>query len=585
MAENDNKYIAKSRDFFDKLNIYQKVLLLSIPVVVSLAIVLLLLNMKSTSLETLYSNIEQQEAAKIVEYLKTNNIKYELSDNGSTIKVEKDRVLDTRLSLAQEGLPSSGVLGYELFDRTNLGMSEFVQKLNYKRALEGELAKTINTLEEVKNSRVHLVIPEKTLFEKDQQKPTASVTIHLHKDKHITPKSISGIQTLVAKSVEGMIPEDVSVIDHKGKLLSDSPIDINSVAGLTSQQLDQQKKLEDYLTNKVQSLLDNVIGRDNSSLRVNAELDFTKIEQTKKDYDPDRQVVRSEQQIAESNKSTDSLSYPAVSMDKQETNVIQNYEISENFEHIIHSVGNIKRLSVAAMINGTTKVVDSNGVKQMVYVPRTEDEVNKLTEIIKNAVGFDVLRKDQISVINVPFDTINDFESVGELNKPVWYNQPDNQRLFLLILAILIAIFMMYRMMQSKQLKERVRIAMELPQNIEIKEEEEEDYDDDEPLEDLDLDQSELLLLPTELPEQLLLEADTENKELEDRPELLEDVTLDKRSLAEKARAKLEESENTEMTEDALLKLEMKNRVEEYMDEKPEIAVKILRLFMSADAS
>lgn len=583
MAE--NIYITKFRDFFNKLNTFQKVSLLSIPLVVTVALVLLILNSKPIPMETLYANIEQQEAAKIVEYLKVNNIKYELVDNGATIKVEKERVLDTRLSLAQEGLPTSGIIGYEIFDRTNLGMSEFIQKLNYKRALEGELSKTINTLDEVKNSRVHLVIPERTLFEKDQKKPTASVTIHLHKDKNITQKSITGIQTLVAKSVEGLISEDVSVLDHKGKLLSESPIDVNSVAGLTSQQLDQQRKVEDYLTNKVQSLLDNVIGTDNSSIRINAELDFTKIEQTKKDYDPDRQVVRSEQQMAEKNVSTDSLSYPAVSMDKEESNVIQNYEISESYEHIIHSVGNIKRMSIAAMINGTTKVVDSNGLKQLVYVPRTEEEVNQLTEIIKNAVGYDDTRKDQITVINVPFDTMIDTESVEKLNEPVWYLQPENQRLILLLLAIIAAIFMMYRMLQSKQLKERVRIAMELPHTIDFKEEEEDEIEEDDKLEDLDIDQSELLLLPSELPEQLLLEADTETKEFEDRPELLEEAAYDKRTLAEKARAKLEESETPELTEDALLKLEMKNKVEEFFDENTEAAIKLVKMFMATDNS
>ncbi len=580
MAE--NKYIVKSRDFFNKLNTFQKILLLGLPVIVLISLVLLILSSKPIPMEVLYSNIEQQEAAKIVEYLRNNNIKYELSDNGATIKVEKERVLDTRLSLAQEGLPASGTLGYELFDRTNLGMSEFVQKLNYKRALEGELSKTINTLEEVKNSRVHLVIPERTLFEKDQKKPTASVTLHLYKDKHITQKSISGIQTLVAKSVEGMIPEDVSVIDNKGKLLSEAPIDINSVAGLTSQQLDQQKKLEDYLTNKAQSLLDNVIGTDNSSIRVNAEIDFTKVEQTKKDYDPDRQVVRSEQQIAESNKSTDSLSYPAVSMDKHESKVIQNYEISESFEHIIHSVGNIKRLSVAAMINGTTKTIDSNGIKKMIYVPRTEEEVNKLTDIIKNAVGFDDSRKDQISVINVPFDTMNETESIEQVNNKEWYLQPDNQRLLMLIFAIIAAIIMMYRMLQSKQLKERVRIAMELPHSVDIKDEDDE-IEEDEKLEDLDLDQSELLMLPAELPEQLLLEGDSETKDIEERPELLEESILDQRSLADKARAKLEESETPEMTEDALLKLEMKNRVEDFFDSETEAALKLIKMFMATD--
>ena len=318
MAE--NKLLNQAQTFFGKLNTVQRILLVGIPSVVIIGLVVLLMTSAKKPMELLYNNLEQREAAKIVEYLKAQQIDYELQDNGTTIAVDKEKVLDTRVMLAAEGIPESGTIGYELFDKTNLGMSEFVQKLNFRRALEGELSKTISSIDEVRKARVHLVIPENALFEKDQKKPTASVTIHQKQGKNLSQKTIVGIQTLIAKSIEGMLPEDVSVIDHKGKLLSESPIDNNSVAGLTSQQLDQQKKVEDYLTNKVQTLLDGVIGADNSNVRVNTEIDFTRIEQTKTDYDPDRQVVRSEQQIAESNKSTDSLSYPAVNMDKQESN-------------------------------------------------------------------------------------------------------------------------------------------------------------------------------------------------------------------------------------------------------------------------
>lgn len=578
MAENDNT--SKVKVFFTKLTPVQKILLFGVPSIVVIAVIFFIFNSTAKNTEILYSDLDQQESAKIVEYLKENKIGYELLDNGSTIKVDKEKSIETKLNLAKEGIPSSGVLGYELFDRTNLGMSEFVQKLNYRRALEGELSKTINNLDEVKSSRVHLVIPDKALFQKDQKNPTASVTLHLESGRTVSPKSILGIQTLVAKSVEGMSPDEVSVIDHKGKLMSEAPTDINSVSGLTSQQLEQQKRVEDYLSQKVQSMLDNVLGRDNSNIRVNTELDFTKIEQTKKDYDPDRQVVRSEQQINESNVSTDSLSYPTVSMDKQESNNIQNYEISESFEHIIHSVGNIKKLSVAAMINGTSKIVEKDGKKQLVYIPRTEQEIQQLTNIIKNAIGFDDKRNDQISVINVPFDTMIDTQVVEKMNEPQPLVTPENQKLIILLAVILVALFLMYRMLQSKQLKERVRIAMELPQAVDASEEDV--FVDDSKLDDLDFDQSELLLLPTELPEQLLLEGDSQQNEIEKYPELMDDITIDKRSLAEKARAKLEEVETQEMTEEALLKLEIKNRVEDFLDGNTENAMKLLRIFMTS---
>lgn len=580
MAENTLSNNLKER--FAKLNNVQKILIIGIPSILIIGIIILFITATPKPMEILYTGLEQQESAKIVEYLKNNKIDYQLLDNGSTIQVEKNKVVETRLDLAKEGIPSTGILGYEIFDRTNLGMSEFVQKLNYKRALEGELSKTINSIDEVKSSRVHIVIPDRALFEKDQKKPTASVTVHLKSGKNISNRSITGIQTLVAKSIEGMLPEDVSVIDHKGKLLSEIPVDPNSVAGLTAQQLEQQKKLEDYLTQKVQSLLDNVIGRDNSSIRINTELDFTKIEQTKTDYDPERQVIRSEQQILESNKSTDSLSYPAVSMDKNESNTIQNYEISQTFEKIVHSVGNIKKLSIAAIINGTTKIVDSANQKKLVYIPRTDEEIRQLTEIIKNAVGFDEKRNDQISVINVPFDTMIDSDITEQLKEKPWYLVPENQKLLLLIAAILISIFIMYRLLQSNPVKERVRIAMELPQKIDIKDEEEEPEEETE-LEDLDIDQSDLLLMPSELPEQLLLEGDSESKGMESEINMLEEAPLDQRTLAERARAKLEETETPELTEEALLKLEMKNKVEEFMDENTESAVKLLKMFMSGE--
>ncbi|MBS4000062.1 MAG: flagellar M-ring protein FliF [Desulfobulbaceae bacterium] len=580
----DANFFQQTKSFFSNLALWQKVMIIASPVVIIATLVLLIASGSEKEYSVLYSSLEQQDASKIVESLKSQQIKYKIADGGSTILVEKDKMLEARINLAGEGLPESGIVGYELFDKTNLGMSEFVQKLNYRRALEGELSKTISSIDEVQKARVHLVIPDKALFQKDQKKPTASVTLRLKSGKSLNQRTVSGIQTMVASSIEGMNTDDVSIVDQKGKLLSEAPNDITSVAGLTAQQLEQQRKVEEHLTAKVQSMLDRAIGVDNSNVRVTAELDFTQIEQTKTDYDPDRQVIRSEQTIAGTNKSSDSLSYPAVNMDQENSNIISNYEIAQTVEHIIHSTGGVKRLSVAAMINGTYTIADSSGTRFYAYIPRSDEEINKMTEIIKNAIGFDPSRNDQISVLGVQFDTIADELEPLTVREALWYDDPDNRKLIVLAIAMIIAFLIMYRLLQSKQVKERMRIAMELPQkfNMELEEEIEEVQDR---LEDLDIDENDMLLLPADLPEQFLLEGERDEKMLErgEPAALLDDSSFDKTSLAERARVQINEAFAPKLTEDAMMKIELKNKVEEYLDEQTEDAIRLIRLLISQD--
>lgn len=578
--ENNNKLLTQAQGFWSRLSTVQKALLIGIPTVIIVGIISLVFSMKPHDYGVLYSDLEVKDAAKIVESLKTANIDYELKDGGTTVLVDKSKLYDTRIKLAGEGLPESSVVGYELFDKTNLGMSEFVQKVNYRRALEGELSKTIGSLDEVQKVRVHIVIPDKALFKQDQKNPTASVTLHLKSGRSLSKINVEGIQNLIASSIEGMNPREVTVVDQRGNILSEVPPDPSTVAGLTAQQYDEQRKVEEYVSNKVQSLLDGVLGSDNAKVRVTAELDFTRIEQTKTDYDPDKQVIRSEQQIAESNKSTDSLSYPAVSMDKNQSNTISNYEIGQNVEHIIHSVGNVKRLSVAAMINGTQKINDSNGVRTTLYVPRTDEEMQKLTEIVKNAVGYDPSRNDQVSVINVPFDSNQIFDDGYQTNKPVWWKNPEYIKPLILIVAMLIVVFLMVRLLSSNPLKERVRIAMELPKKVQYDEELQEDFNEpDEELEHIDFGDS-LLLLPAELPEQLLLESDRED-EIETQSELPGESL--ETSLQSRQSGGLEGISVPELSEDAVLKIEIKNKVEEFIEFQTEEAVKMVRAFMTQD--
>lgn len=573
--------VTQFKEFANKLTNTQKMIFGGVLVAVLVGISSLFFISEDQDMKVLFSNLEQADAAKIVENLKEKAIMYELKDNGSTILVPENTVMDTRLSLASEGLPENSVVGYELFDKTNLGMSEFVQKLNYRRALEGELAKTIASLEEVKKARVHLVIPEKTLFKADQKTPTSSVTLHMKSGRSISKISIQGIQNLISGSVEGMKTEDVVVLDSKGKILSDAAIDENSVAGLTATQLTQQNRVEEHLTGKVQSLLDGVLGAGNSQVRVSAELDFTRIEQTKTDYDPEKQVTRSEQNIVDRNQTADSLSYPYVNMNKDMTNSITNYELSKNVEHIIHEVGAVKRLSVAVMINGVNKVIDKEGIKTLEYTPRADEEMNKFNQIVKNAVGFDPSRNDQISVINIPFDNSDMEGELEEFYSQKWYEKPENQKIIFLLAAILITMILMFALLQSKYIKNRVRVALSLPENIEVEDdeilEEEQEYTDEE----IVFDDNDVLLLPSDLPDQLLLEGDKEDRELAEAAELDGGEGFDKAALAKRANASFEDT--SEVTETTLIKLEMKKKVEEFVNNNTGEAVRILRMFMMQD--
>jgi flagellar M-ring protein FliF len=586
--------LEQSKTFVNKLTLTQKIIFGSVLGVILIGLIIIMSSAApEEKMKVLYSNLSEQDAAKIVEQLDEKQIDYELEDGGQTILVKEDVVYKVRLDMANQGLPESSVAGYEIFDQANLGMSEFVQKLNYRRALEGELSKTIVAMNDVQSARVHIVIPEKTLFEKDQKEPTASVTLHMENRKNIGKVSVEGIQNLVASSVEGMLPDAVKVLDNRGKILSPPPLDNKTVAGLTSQQYQQQTNVEQYLSGKVQSLLDGVLGHGNSEVRVNAELDFTQIEKTITDFDPEGQVVRSEQQIINKSESTDSLSYPAVNMAKDEANSISNYEVSKSVQKIIEGVGTLDRLSVAVLINGKYDIqTNEDGTKELLYVERPEEEMNKLEQIVRNAVGYDPTRNDQVSVLQTPFDTMIDQDKLREVQKLPWYQQPDYIKLFALVGAMLIAFFLMFRLLQSKYLKDRMRVAFRLPAKIEVKEEElpededeveEEEEEEPDLLGELELDDEDILLLPTELPDQLLLEGDSFGEE-EEGDDYVDDAgeAIDKDALAARAKAELE-GEPQELSEESLMKLEIKNKVQDFIEESPQEAIKLLRVFLQQD--
>jgi len=386
---------------FNKLSMQQKMLIAGIIIISVILFIFVVFVFNEPNYSTLYTNLAPEDAANVVDELSTQKIQYKLEDNGQTIKIPREKVYEMRLSFAAKGIPSSGIIGYEIFDKNTMGMSDFMQKLNLKRALEGEIAKTIMQQNGIEGARVHIVFPEKTIFKEDEKNPTASVVLKLSSGKILSQANIDAISNLVASSIEGLETNYVTIIDTRGKLLSRNE-DPNQINVASSKNYEIKSNIENYLATKAQSLLDNVLGYGNSIVKVNVDLDFKQIEKTMETLDPESQTTISEQTVKSESKGTDEVESGG---EVKSENTTTNYEISKSIERVIEGAGNIERITLAAVINGTEKEVDNNGVKEVVNEPRTEEQLQKIEQIVKQAVGINTDRKDEISIVSIPFET------------------------------------------------------------------------------------------------------------------------------------------------------------------------------------
>ena len=393
----------------------------------------------------LYSNISDDEAGEIITFLEDSKIPYELADGGRTISVPSDQVYKTRISLASSGLPRGGSMGYSIFDQNNLGMTDFLQNLNFRRALEGELTRTIMQLAEVSAARVHIVIPKDRLFKEDQKDATASVVLKLKGNRGLSKRQLAGITHLVASSVEGLTPSNITIVDYNGDLLT-SGRDDNALAGLSSSQLEVRKQVESYLEDKSESMLDGVLGAGKAVVRVTADLNFQQIERTSETFDPNAPSIRSEERVKSSNTSADKADENSESSieDNSET-IVTNYELNKTVEHIINAIGTIDRLSVAVMIDGTYAPVENdNGEIEMIYEPRTQEELDRLAAIVKSSIGFDQQRNDQIEMLNIGFDRQNlddDREFLDQMYMRDFYMEIGRKVGYVLLIAFLFLYF------------------------------------------------------------------------------------------------------------------------------------------------
>ena len=371
--------------------------------------------------QILYTNLAQEDAGAIVAKLRERRVPYQIASNGSSILVPQSQIYETRMSLAAEGLPQGGGIGFEIFDNTRLGMTEFVQNVNFQRALQGELSRTINRFSEIESSRVHIVLKQESLFIKSEKPATASVVVKLRPGKYLNRGQVQGIVHLVSSSVSGLQPENVTVVDNYGEILAGGK-DKSKMGQTRNEQLEFKEKMENRLENSVKTMLEKALGPAKAIVRLSCSVDFRRSEKTEERYYPDNRVVRSEQLLNEvsGNPETDSEGAPSASdnfrkgekntkrpneppgYQKQDRTV--NYEIGKVTSHTVEPIGNINRISVAVLVDGTYTVIEGeDGVKQTKYAPRTGDEMKKLENIVKRAVNFDADRGDQVEVANIPF--------------------------------------------------------------------------------------------------------------------------------------------------------------------------------------
>ena len=352
--------------------------------------------MTQIEFQTLYSELDPQEAQGIVQKLTELKVPYELTTDGRTIKIASDKLAETRIQLASQGLPESGRVGFEIFDRTNFGLTDFQEQVNYQRALEGELARSIMTLAEVEAARVHLVLAKDSLFQTSDDQTKASVILKLKDGRSLTQSAAQGIVNVVASSVKGLTPEKVVLIDYRGKILSRND---GADSGLSAQQLDARQKLETELSNKIVQILEPAVGQGKVRPQVSVVMNFQQVEETVEQYDPQGSVVRSQNKQEEHQPRSDRIASETI-----------NYEVSKAVRHIVNPTGKIDRVSVAVLIDNHKKTVTgSDGKLQSTQEPRNADDIKKYKDLISAAIGFNPNRGDQLTVENISFEGETEF--------------------------------------------------------------------------------------------------------------------------------------------------------------------------------
>ncbi len=406
--------LAKAQEFWTDKSMAQRILLGGLLVSLLIAFFGMIFWMNKVDYRVLYSQLYQEDASSVVNYLQKENIPYQITDSGTTIMVPSDMVYEARLKLAGEGSLHGQGIGFELFDENKIGQTNFVQGINYQRALQGELSRTISELSEVDNARVHLVLPNKSLFVEEQAPPSAAIMLKLKGGRSLGPQQVQAIVNLVSTSVEGMTPEHITLADSRGKILYEPKTDTD-IAGLSSTQLEYQMGMQRNLEQRIEQLLLPIVGPGRVIARVNADLDFDRTTIRKEIFDPKSAVVRSEVKSEEESKGSANVdggtpdpnyqgendrTAAGTAQESIRTSSTTNFDINKEEQQIISQVGSVKRLSVAVLVDGKyTQQQDGT----YAFEPLAAEQMEQIRQLSQRAVGFDETRGDAIEVSSISF--------------------------------------------------------------------------------------------------------------------------------------------------------------------------------------
>jgi flagellar M-ring protein FliF len=374
-----------------------------------------ILRITAPQMTTLFTDLSFEDSSAIIKDLERQGIPYDMRNDGTILMVPKEMVPRLRMKLAESGLPKGGGVGYEIFDKSDaLGATSFVQNINHLRALEGELARTIRAIDRVQAARVHLVLPERPLFSREKAEPTASIVLKVR--GMLEAPQVRSIRHLVASAVNGLKPERVSIVDEAGRLLADGAAS-DDAAGVGADE--RKTNFERRIREQVEGIVTSVVGPGRARVQLTADFDLNRITQTSDRYDPEGRVVRSSQTREETSSSSDGKdgqvtvanelpgaqrgadAQAAAPRDQnRKSEEIVNYEISRTTKTEVIESGRINRISVAVLVDG---IYNKNDKGEVVYQPREKEEIDRITALVRSAIGFDQKRGDQVEVVNLRF--------------------------------------------------------------------------------------------------------------------------------------------------------------------------------------
>ncbi|WP_415064122.1 flagellar basal-body MS-ring/collar protein FliF [Bdellovibrio sp.] len=411
--------VIQFREFFKNLGPTKRLSVVAVTVIAAIAILTMLFMASGKDYVPLFTNIPTEQVSTMVAKLNEKNIPFQLRDGGQTIAIPKELLHSTQMTLMSEiGSPKMGSIGLEIFDKQDFGMNSYAQKINYQRALQGELMRAINTLTAVKQSKVILALPNKKTFLEEGGQASASVVVELHQGKELAPEQIRGIRYLVANAVEGLDADKVTVLDERGKVLTRQS---DGTTGGSNELLDLKAKIENDLKDRIEDILAKVVGHAKVVAKVDATLNHRVISSVEESVDPDKTAIRSQQSEEESldGSRTNPSGVPGsrsnlpgaedqgtvgFRQDVKKEIKTTNYDVPKTVRNIREAAGALERVSVAVVVDGfSTTVTKEDGTTETKWQPRSAEELKKYEDLVKNAIGYNTARGDSVRIENIQF--------------------------------------------------------------------------------------------------------------------------------------------------------------------------------------